>query len=172
MSLALDLPLVPVVAPSLRVVPAPPCAPPYDDEGGTPLLRLVAQPLEPFVPDETPWFTEDRTPTAELPEARVFVGRLLQALVEVLAGARPLLQLRLQLDVDLYAEIAERLQGGRHDRGARPEPRSVGRVHAQERAEGVVEACAVVRRSGRLVAVALRLEGHCGRWVCTELEGL
>jgi hypothetical protein len=90
----------------------------------------------------------------------------------VLAGARPLTQLRLQLDVDLYAEIAERLQGGRHDRGGRPEPRSVGRVHVQERPEGVAEVCAVVRRSGRLVAVALRLEGHCGRWVCTALEGL
>jgi len=74
--------------------------------------------------------------------------------------------------VELYAEIAERLEGGRHDRGGRPEPRSVGRVHTQERPEGVVEACAVVRRAGRLVAVALRLEGHCGRWVCTALEGL
>jgi hypothetical protein len=171
MSLALDLPL-PTPVPSLRVVPAPPCAPPYDDEGGVPLLRLVATPQEPLVLDETPWFTEDRTPTAELPEAKAVSWLLLQGLVEVLAGARPLSQVRLQLSVELYAEIAERLEGGRHDRGGRPEPRSVGRVHTQERPEGVVEACAVVRRAGRLVAVALRLEGHCGRWVCTALEGL
>jgi len=171
-SLALDLPLVPAPL-TLRVVPAPPCAPPYDDEpGAAPLLRLVPAPAEPFEIDETPWFTEDRTPTAELPDARGFTAVLLQALVEVLAGARPLTQLRLQLDVELYAEVAERLRGGAHDRGGRPEPRCVGRVHTQERPEGVVEACAVVRRTGRLVAVALRLEGHCGRWVCTEVEGL
>ncbi|HUR14731.1 MAG TPA: Rv3235 family protein [Mycobacteriales bacterium] len=172
MSLALDLPLVRPV-PTLRVLPAPPCAPPYDDDaGGTPLLRLVATPPEPFELDESAWFTEDRTPTAELPEARAVSWLLLQGLVEVLAGARPLTQLRLQLDVELYAELAERLQGGRHDRGGRPDPRCVGRVHTQERPEGVAEVCAVVRRAGRLVAVAMRLEGHCGRWVCTALEGL
>lgn len=170
MSLALDLPLVP--APALRVVPAPPCAPPFDDEGGVPLLRLVRTPEEPFVLDESAWFTEDRTPTAELPDPRAFTGQLLQALVEVLAGARSLTQLRLQLDVHLYAEIAERLQACRGRRIVRPEPRCVGRVHVQTRPEGIAEACAVVRRAGRLSAVAVRLEGHCGRWVCTEVEGL
>jgi hypothetical protein len=36
----------------------------------------------------------------------------------------------------------------------------------------VVEACATVRSRGRLAAVALRLEGFGGRWVCTDLEGL
>ncbi len=170
MSVALDLPPVPV--PSLRVVPAPPCAPPFDDEGGLPLLRLVPMPEEPFVLDESPWFTEDRTPTAELPDPVAFTGRLLQALVEVLAGARSLTQLRLQLDVHLYAELAERLQACRVPGRTRPEPRCIGRVHVQARPEGVVEACAVVRKAGRLGAVALRLEGHCGRWVCTDLEGL
>jgi hypothetical protein len=172
-SLALDLPVAPPALPSLRVVPAPPCAPPYDDEpGGVPLLRLVVPPAEPFELDESAWFTEDRTPTAELPDARAFAALLLQGLVEVLAGARPLGQLRLQTSVELYAELAERLQGGRHRAGGRPQPRCVGRVHTQERPEGVVEACATVLARGRLAAVALRLEGFGGRWVCTDLEGL
>ena len=174
MSLALDLPASALAtAPALRVAPAPPCAPPYDDEpGGVPLLRLVAAPREPLEVDESVWFTEDRTPTAELPDARQFAAVLLQGLVEVLAGARSLTQLRMQTTVELYAELAERLEGGRMTRGGRPEPRCVGRVHTQERPEGVVEACATVRRNGRLSAVALRLEGFCGRWVCTEVEGL
>jgi hypothetical protein len=172
MSLALDLPL-PQAGPVLRVVPAPPSAPPYDDEPGRPaVLRLVPSPVEPFELDETPWFTEDRTPTADLPDPQAFGGVLLQGLVEVLAGARPLGQLRMQLSVELYAELAERLQGGRHRSGGRPEPRCVGRVHVQARPEGVAEACATVRTRGRLTAVALRLEGFGGRWVCTDLEGL
>ena len=174
MSLALDLPLVPRTAyPALRVVPAPPCAPPYDDEPGTvPLLRLVAVPEEPFVLDETAWFTEDRTPAAELPDATAFTGRLLQALVEVLAGVRPLTQLRMQTTVELYAEIKERLDAGRVVRGGTPQTRAVRSVHVQVRAEGVVEGCATVVRSGRLTAVAVRLEGFGGRWVCQEVEGL
>jgi hypothetical protein len=171
-SLALDLPVLDP-RPALRVVPAPACAPPYDDEPGRPpVLRLVPAPVEPFELDETPWFTDDRTPTADLPDPRAFTAVLLQALVEVLAGARPLGQLRLQLAVELYAELAERLEGGRHRAGGRPEPRCVGRVHAQARPEGVVEACATVRTRGRLTAVAVRLEGFGGRWLCTDLEGL
>lgn len=187
MTLALDLPLTAPVAaaasalqaprPVLRVVPAPPCAPPYDDEltTGAP-LHLVADPAplpEPPAYDETRWYVEDRTPTAELPPARPHVGLLVQALVEVFAGARPLTQLRRQLDMELYAELAGRLQDGRRLPGGRPEPRCVLSVHTQERAEGVVEACATVRRrSGRFHAVALRLEGFGGAWVCTVLEGM
>lgn len=173
MSLALDLPLVSPAPPALRVVPAPPCAPPYDDEpGSVPLLRLVAVPEEPLVVDESAWFTEDRTPAAELPDPRPFTERLLQVLVEVLAGARPLTQLRMNTTLELYAEIAERLEGGRVVRGGRPQPRVVRSLHTQVRPEGVVEACATVARNGRLTAVALRLEGFGGRWVCHEVEGL
>lgn len=185
MTLALDLPPAPVPAhlpaaaprPVLRVVPAPPCAPPYDDEltGAAP-LHLVADPAplpEPPAYDETHWYDEDRTPTAELPPARPHVGLLVQALVEVFAGARPLHQLRRQLGMDLYAELAGRLQDGRRVPGGRPEPRCVLSVHTQERAEGVVEAAVTVRRrSGRFHAVALRLEGQGGRWVCTVVEGM
>lgn len=174
MSPALPLSLVaPSGPPRLRVVLAPPSAPPYDDEpGGPPLLRLVPAPAEPVVLDDSAWFTEERTPTAELPDPRVFVSVLLQGLLEVLAGARSLTQLRRQTTVELYAELSERLQGGQVVRGGRPEPGAVGRVHAQEWPEGIAEACATVRRHGRLSAVAVRVEGFGGRWVCCEVEGL
>ena len=176
MNLALAHDLLSPLAPqtrALRVVPAPPCAPPYDDEPGTvPLLRLVAAPEEPVVLDETAWFTEDRTPAAELPDPAAFTGRLLQALVEVLAGVRPLTQLRMQTTVELYAEIRERLDAGRIVRGGTPLTRAVRSVHVQVRPEGVVEACATLVRNGTLTAVAVRLEGFGGRWVCHEVEGL
>lgn len=184
MAFALDLPVLetppcptPVVEsprlPALRVLTAPTSAPPYDDEPGPrPVLHLVALPQVPFVLDESFWLDEDLTPTAELPCARTFTAVLVQGLVEVFAGARPLTQLRWQTTVELYAELAEGLRGGRRTPGGRPEPRSVRSVHTQERVEGVVEACATVRRNGRLVAVAVRLEGRGGRWVCTDLEGL
>jgi hypothetical protein len=184
MTLALDLPVLAPAAPALRaarpvlrVLPAPPSAPPYDDRVTTAApLHLVADPAplpEPEPYDETHWYAEDLTPTAELPPARPHVGLLVQALVEVYAGARPLNQLRRELGMDLYAEVAGRLQDGRRLPGGRPEPRCVLSVHTQERAEGIVEACATVRRrSGRFHAVALRLEGFGGRWVCTVLEGM
>lgn len=173
LALALALPQEDGSPTRLRVVPAPPCAPPYDDEpGGVPHLRLVAVPEEPFVPDDTPWFSEDRTPLAELPDPAVVTGRLVQALVEVLAGARPLRHLRRELSIALYAEIAESLQDGHRSGGGRPAPRVVLSVHTQTWGEGLAEACATVRHHGRLRAVALRLEGFNGRWICTDLEGL
>jgi hypothetical protein len=151
-------------------------APPYDDERtGSAPLYLVAEPAprpEPVRYDESYWLPEDRTPTSALPACRPHAGLLVQALIEVFAGARPLTQLRRQLSMDLYARLAARLADGRRVPGGRPEPRCVLSVHTQERPEGVVEACATVRRRGRFRAVALRFEGFGGVWVCTDVEGL
>lgn len=179
MTIALDLPLVAIVSrPTLRVLPAPPNSPPYDDEPGPrPLLHLV-----PDAPDlvetalgafdESHWFSEDRTPSADLPSAEKATVVLLQALVEVLAGARPLVQLRRQLSMELYAELRERLEGRTPRLTARPEQRCVRSVHAQLRPEGIAEICAMVLRRDKLAAIALRLEGQAGAWICTELEGI
>ena len=159
--------------PAIRVVPAPVAAPPFDDDPRPrPVLRLVAEPAVVPAVDESVWFSQDRTPAAQLPDPAPLVRQLLQGCLEVFAGARPLTQLRRQLSVELYAEFAARLHGGRRRPGGRPRPHSVPRVHVQTRPEGVVEACASVRRGDRLHALALRLEGHGDRWVCTALEGL
>lgn len=174
-------PLTPPLTPpltsplTLRVLPAPPSAPPYDDEPGpapTLVLLPTAEPL-PALPlwDDSWWFTHDRTPAGALPAARPLVQALVQGLVEVLAGTRPLRLFRMHLDVHLYAELAARIEGGRITPGPRPQ-QVVHSVHVQVRPEGVVEACATVLRAGRPTAVALRLEGFEGRWVCTVLEGL
>ncbi len=178
------LPLVPV----LRLVPAPVCAPPYDDElVRAPVLRLAPAPAppklvlplralprapEPVIEDADDWCTPRRTPTAQLPASQPFARALVQGLLEVLAGVRPVKQLQRDTTAELYAVLEQTV--GRQPRsvGPRPGARAVRSLHLQERPEGVVEVCATVERGTRAGAFALRLEGLDGRWRCTELLGV
>jgi hypothetical protein len=108
---------------------------------------------------------------AERPEPGAWVARLVQAVVEVLAGDRPLLQLMRWLDIAVYERLAEHVtnRAGRPP-GARPGPvRAVRSVHLCEPRAGVVEAAVVVGSGARVRAVAVRLEGARGRWRCTRL---
>src|SRR4051794_14161935 len=165
---ALELAPVP-----LRLVPAPTSAPPYDDEPGAPVLRLVRSAPQPATPlDEDAWLATERTPTAELPASHLFARRLVQGVLEVLAGVRSVKQLRRDTTPELYTQLAAGLEGRSRPAGLRPDGRAVRSLHVQERPEGVVEACATVQRDGRFVALALRLEGFEGRWRCTELVGV
>lgn len=107
----------------------------------------------------------------ERPEPGAWVARLVQAVVEVLAGDRPLLQLMRWLDLSVYEHLAEHLtnRAGRLP-GTRPGPvQAVRSVHLCEPRTGVVEAAVVVGSGARVRAVALRLEGAGGRWRCTRL---
>lgn len=108
---------------------------------------------------------------AQRPEPGAWVARLVQAVVEVLAGDRPLLQLMRWLDLEVYEHLAEHITNrpGRTP-GARPGPvRAVRSVHLCEPRAGVVEAAVVVGSGARVRAVAVRLEGARGRWRCTRL---
>ena len=142
-------------------VPSTPVAPPE--------LRLV--PVRPEAEEDADAldFGPQPTGTAELPEARGWAGRFAQALVEVLAGDRPLAQLVRWTTTGVYDEVSGLVAGpgvARSD-ASRGVVRS---VHVSEPADGVVEICALVRRGARSTAVALRLEGLDGRWQCTALE--
>lgn len=164
-------------APALRLVPAPPSAPPFDDEpGGTPVLQLVrptaAPPQEPEPFDDQAWLAASRTPTGDLPASQVFARTLLIGVLEVLAGVRSVKQLQRDTTPELYVELAASLTATRRPSGPRPDHRSVRSLHVQERPEGVVEVCATVQRGPRLTALALRLEGFDGRWRCTHLQGV
>ncbi len=178
------LPLVPV----LRLVPAPVCAPPYDDElVRAPVLGLAPAPAppklvlplralprapEPVIEDADDWCTPRRTPTAQLPASQPFARALVQGLLEVLAGVRPVKQLQRDTTAELYAVLEQTV--GRQPRsvGPRPGARAVRSLHLQERPEGIVEVCATVQRGTRAGAFTLRLEGLDGRWRCTELLGV
>jgi hypothetical protein len=166
---ALELAPVP-----LRLVPAPPSAPPFDDEPDAPVLRLVrsATPPPPVVFDDDVWLAAERTATAELPASHVFARTLVQGVLEVLAGVRSVKQLRRDTTPELYTALTASLEGRARPAGLRPDLKAVRSLHVQERPEGVVEACATVQREGRVVALALRLEGFEGRWRCTELLGV
>jgi hypothetical protein len=179
----------------LRRLPLPVCEPPYDDElepsrsawsasagSGTPAVQgtlALAFGLPtgvPAVPEPPPdlRLVEDEfgpLPTGReaLPAPRTWAARVVQAIVEVLAGVRPATQLVRWTTADVYEQISSRVLTVRAD-AAEP-PRGVVRsLHVSEPADGVAEVCASVRRGARSTAVALRLEGMDGRWQCTALE--
>ena len=177
--------------PRLRLLPAPPSAPPYDDElphgrgraSGLPApigplreLAPCAAPLR-LVPDLRPGLAEEdeepgpcRTATAALPPARPVARALVQGLLEVLAGVRPVSQLQRGTTPELYAQLELAVHGRARTTGTRPGTGAVRSLHVQEREDGVAEVCATVRRGQRMAAIALRLEGLGGRWTCTELS--
>lgn len=179
------LALVPAL-PALRLLPVPVSEPPYDDELPArrttvqeplgPLRGLAPAPLR-LVPalSATTSADEDgpaRTPVSDLPAARPVAHALVQGLLEVLAGVRPVSQLQRGTTPELFAQLEQVVHGRPRTVGARPVTGAVRSLHVQERPEGVAEVCATVRRGPRMAAIAMRLEGIGGRWCCTELAGV
>ncbi|MEO7981022.1 MAG: Rv3235 family protein [Sporichthyaceae bacterium] len=184
---------------TLRRLPVPASEPPYDDErtghggAGTPAvqgtlalafllpsglpstpvappgLRLVMSRPEAEETADLVDFGPQPTATSDLPEARGWAGRFAQAMVEVLAGDRPLAQLVRFTTTGVYDEVAGLI--ARPDVTRADTARGVVRsVHVSEPADGIAEICALVRRGARSTALALRVEGLDGRWQCTALE--
>jgi hypothetical protein len=141
-------------------LPAQPEAPPD--------LRLMPRPGADD-PDRGD-FGPQPTARAALPAPRGWAGRFVQAVVEVLAGDRPLGQLVRWTSAEVYDDLLARVSGA-HPTGLRQPARATVRsVHIAEPADGVAEVAAIVRRGERTTAVAARLEGLDGRWQCTALE--
>lgn len=136
-------------------------------------LHLVSAPAprQPLHADDE---GRDRaTARACLPSPSLSAARLVQAVLEVLAGERPASQLVRWTDAEIYAWLQRRVAAAPRPRptAATPRHRAVLRsLRVCEPADGVAEATAVVRRGPRTSAVALRLEGLDGRWQCTALE--
>lgn len=117
-------------------------------------------------------FDPQPTPRSALPEPRGWAARLVQAMVEVVAGDRPSSQLVRWTSEDVYQTVRQQVSPSADRRpAALAATRAVVRsVHVCEPADGVAEACALVQRGARATAIALRLEGVDGRWQCTALE--
>jgi hypothetical protein len=134
------------VEPDLYAVPAPPAPP---------TLRLV--PAGPRLPDPQAW-----------------ASKLVQAVAEVLAGDRPISQLVRFTDSIVFGELNRRVRllGLTTTATARglKERSAVRSVHVFTPATKVAEVAAHVRYGERSRAIALRLEVHRGRWICTALE--
>lgn len=167
--------------PMLRLLPAPAVDPPYDDEvvapppgvDGTLALAFPAEPaLLPLrlVPPADP-ADDDSQRAVPPPDPRQWSGRLIQAVVEVLAGVRA----AAQLSRFATFEVLEQLERATGRLGGRPggaparRPAVVG-VRVSQPEALVAEACAVVDTGPRHRAIAFRLEAQAGRWRCTALE--
>lgn len=172
-------------SPGLALLPVPVSEPPYDDEPhegrhlravGLPDARLPVGPLRSLPPLRlVPPVAEPLLaafPSATLPPVRPVAHALVQGLLEVLAGVRPVTQLRTRTTVELYDDLEVCVQAQPRPTGCRPLPGAVRSVHVQQLTPGVAEVCATVRRGSRSSALALRLEHRAGQWCCTSIAGL
>jgi hypothetical protein len=106
-----------------------------------------------------------------------FSGRIVQAVVEIVGGDRPVTQVLRWTTPEVYQDLGRRAhlvaravdrrpgQGG--IQGTRPQ---VVRAHACFVSDGVAEVSAHVRYGHRSRAVAARFERRRDRWVCSALE--
>ncbi len=148
----------------------------YPGQGALALDYLLPSglPATPAVPpglalvpdlDDDDWAAPVPTPSAELPDPRVWSGRFTQALVEVLSGDRPVAQLLRMTSPAIYDQLVHLIAAGRsHGRSV------VRSVHVGRPDDGVAEVAVLVHREARSFPVALRIEGFDGHWRCTALE--
>jgi hypothetical protein len=94
-------------------------------------------------------------------------ARLALAICEIEAGLRSPLQLEQRCHLTLWPKLSQRL---RRSGGPAVPVGSLVRVVAQEHVPGLAEVTVLVRRGGRVVPVAMRLDGAKGRWELVELQ--
>jgi hypothetical protein len=94
-------------------------------------------------------------------------ARIALAICEVEAGLRSPLQLEQRCHLTLWPKLSARL---RRSGGPAVPVGSLVRVVAQEHVPGLAEVAVLVRRAGRVVPVAMRLDGAKGRWELVELQ--
>ncbi|HTW20346.1 MAG TPA: Rv3235 family protein [Mycobacteriales bacterium] len=111
-----------------------------------------------------------RSARVDLPDPGRTARGLAQAIVEVLAGARPPVQLTDLVTIDVL-RMLRRGTGRLGSLPGRPAPRPViASVRVCEPCEAVAEVSAVIATGVRMRALALRLEGIDGRWRCTAVH--
>ena len=118
--------------------------------------------------ERRPRATEDASrPRPSRPDPARLAALLVRLTAEVAAGRRPLSQ----LDALLAPTLARRLAAGLRPGVVRPQddPEVVRVVAGPPTPSGAVEAAVLVRREGRVTAIAVRLERHHGAWRATEL---
>jgi Family of unknown function (DUF6459) len=160
---------VPKSEPSATEAP-PDCTPMTQ---GALALDFQVAPDVPAVPSSPALRLVDPADSAN-PDVHTWAARLVQAVAEVIAGDRPVGQLIRWTDSNVYADLHRRVRvlGLTTTANARiSEDRAMVRsVHVCAPKPDVAEVAAHMRHGGRSRAVALRLEAHRGRWVCTALH--
>jgi len=158
----------------LRLVPpleTTPAEPAELANGGTGTTRRPRASRRRPARDIDAEFGPQRTPRALLPEPKPWAGRLVQAIVEVTGGLRPVGQLVRWTTTEVYESVQRRItRATMTNRAPGRISEFVRSVHVSEPSDGIVEVSAVVQRGDRCGAIALRLEGVDGRWQCTALQ--
>ncbi|UYM04051.1 Rv3235 family protein [Solicola gregarius] len=143
--------------------PAPPRTPP------APVLpRLTSPGAGPRRPATRP--TAGRPHTQMEARSR----RIVQALVEIIDGARPASQMLRLATESVYGDLVDRLEslGGASAHGAPAGPLStrVASVHVEQPADACAEISARIVQGNRSRALALRLDRVDGRWMCSAMN--
>lgn len=116
---------------------------------------------------------EDDEPPCQarpLPDAQGAAVAIATAVVEALAGVRPVTQLIRHTRTEVYDWLARRAFVGGRRREGRQVRRPVVRVaRVTQPSDQVVEASAVIVDQDRARAMAFRLEGHAGRWILVAI---
>ncbi|MEP6463367.1 MAG: Rv3235 family protein [Frankiaceae bacterium] len=194
-TLALAIPSSAGPSTGVRLLPAPPVAPPYDDEqweveaGTDPSGRYFAEtlpgahrrarghPRALALPFPAPSTTVPRVrlaaqgpTTVELVPPAAWSARFLRVLLEAMAGLRPVSQLGSWANSDVCRLLARRVRTADQCRDLRRSMGSVRSLHVSTPAVDVAEVCAVVHIGNRVRAVALRVEATDRAWRCTDLQ--
>ena len=170
----------------VRLRPAPALDPPSDTAeppDAIPDAEAVArQPELPLRWGRAPAAPPRRIPPPVDPEQdialRRALRRLLDVCVEIMRGNRPLVHLRAVTTPAGYAcvtdqlaarpTIVDRRRDGRRPRRASP-PVAVQRAHIGRPHPDAAEVAATIVTGEAVIALALRLERHETRWLCTHL---
>lgn len=167
--------------PVVRLAPAPVAEPPsvgpdWHGAGGSALQEPAGRYVQGSLAVDfrhdayDSFFGPQATGTADLPPADVWARKLIQATLEVCEGNRSADQLSRWLAPDVRERVARRGVLARR-RARRPHQAPLIRALLLcHPADGVCEVSAVVRCSGRVRALALRMSGVDGRWLITALE--
>ena len=166
----------PLVAPAhVLARRAPDPEEPYDDAPRRPRPGSPLGPVDgPFPAVRTPVAlrlvpdpaSDDGAPRGALEDPAARAAVLTRAVLEALAGDRPLGQLEGWIAPDVL-DVLEPLVAART---LRPWAATLRRVVVCEPAPGVAEVTVVIQRGPRAGALALRLESVDGRWLVTALQ--
>jgi hypothetical protein len=165
--------------PRLRVLRLHPAAtwPGTEDSQTAPIPGQGSLPLEFCLPNGLPAVPRIPQSVAQHPSPSSIVpwaARLAQAVLEVVAGERPVTQLSSWVAPDIYRrldrrhQLRTRLAQTAKRRGRCAE--QVRSVHVCHPTPDVAEISVVCSNDGRCRGLAIRLERRKGRWVCTELD--
>lgn len=156
----------------VRLVPVPRPRLVTAGRGAAGLTLVPATPQAP-IPDPRTWQDDDEpAPTAadlgHLPDPRRWTALLAQAVIEILAGRRPVAQVVRWTDPEVYERIRRSAPREAAARGGPPV--RVRRVRVSTSLDGAVEAVAVIDDGTRCRALAVRLDALQRRWLCTALD--